>query len=214
MVAMVARTTAGAKPALRRIATPARCDRFHRYYRYHRYHRAPAAALLLLMSCGRAATDPTGGAGFRTIPSDQVIVGFEQYVSEGGRPKATMRGDTAFIFEDSSVAKVRRINLTMYNESGQVSARLTAVTGDVNTATQGMIARGDVVLISEPEGRRIETEELHYDPRSHRIWSDQPTVQHYQGGTLRGSGFEADDKFYNVQIRNARSTGGGLRIQF
>ena len=32
--------------------------------------------------------------------------------------------------------------------------------------------------------------------------------------TLRGSGFEADDQFVNVRVTNARSSGGGMRIQF
>jgi hypothetical protein len=31
---------------------------------------------------------------------------------------------------------------------------------------------------------------------------------------VSGSGFEADDKFVNVRITDARSTGGGLRLEF
>jgi LPS export ABC transporter protein LptC len=171
-------------------------------------------AIALLSACGVQPADPTAGAGFRKLVADQVIAGFEQHVTEDGKHKVLMRGDTAYIFEDSALAKVRNINLTMYDEAGNISARLTAISGDINTASQGMIARGNVVLITEQDGRRIETEELHFDPRLHRIWSDVQTVQHHEGGILTGSGFEADDKFQNVQIKQARSSGGGLRIQF
>lgn len=188
-------------------------NRYHRSHRYHLCHRY-VLALALLSACGVQSADPTAGEGFRKLASDQVIAGFEQHMTEDGRHKALLRGDTAYIFEDSALAKLRNINLIMYDEAGNISARLTSLTGDINTASQGMIARGNVVLITEQDGRRIETEELHYDPRIHRIWSDLPTVQHHQGGILRGSGFEADDKFQNVTIRNASSSGGGLRIQF
>lgn len=186
----------------------------NRYHRYHRYHRHSILLLVLVGACGGPQTDPTAGEGFRQLVADQVIAGFEQHLTEDGRHKVLMRGDTAYIFEDSALAKVRNMNIIMYDEAGHVSARLTALAGDINTAHQGMVARGNVVLITEQDGRRIETEELHFDPRTHRIWSDVRTVQHHEGGILMGSGFEADDKFQNVQIRQASSSGGGLRIQF
>jgi LPS export ABC transporter protein LptC len=157
---------------------------------------------------------PTGGEGFEKLPADQVITGFEQYVSENGLNKAIMRGDTAFIFEDSSVAHVKTVNLVLYDEAGKVNARVTSKSGRLNTFSQAMTATGNVVLITETDGRRIETEELNYDPTTHRVWSTVRTVQRHQGGVLTGNGFEADDKFQNVRIHGARSTGGGFRINF
>ena len=171
-------------------------------------------ALNVLGACGRQPSGPVASAGFRTLPADQVIVGFQQFVTQNGKNQAVLNGDTAYVYEDSSVAKVRRLNLTLYNEQGQVSAKLTADSGNVNTFSRAMIAYGNVVLVTQPEGRRIETEQLHYDPQAHRVWSNVKTVQHHQGGVLTGTGFEADDKFYNVRISNARSSGGGFRIQF
>lgn len=169
--------------------------------------------MMVLAGCNRDM-GPGDGAGFQPLPSDQVIVGFEQHVSESGQQKAILKGDTAFIYEDSSLAKVRDVNLVMYNEAGQVSARLTSEAGRLNTFTQQMTATGNVVLITEQDGRRIETEELHYDPNTHRVWSNVRTVQRHQGATLTGTGFEADDKFNNVRVLNARTSGGGLRITF
>jgi len=174
--------------------------------------------LVLVLSgvgaCGGPQSGPTASVGFRTLQSDQVVIGFEQYITENGQNKVILRGDTAYVFEDSSTARIRKLNLTLYNETGQVSARLNSDSGVVNTFTRAMIARGRVVLTTEQDGRRIETEELHYDPQAHRVWSTVPVVQHFQNGVINGTGFEADDKFYNVRINNARSTGGGLRITF
>ena len=174
---------------------------------------APALALLAI-ACDRQTASPTADAGFKMLAADQVIVGFQQYATERGLNKAIMRGDTAYIYEDSSLAKVKKVDLVLYDEAGKVSARLTSKAGRLNTFTQAMTATGNVVLITESDGRRIETEELHYDPTTHRVWSNVHTTQRHQGGVLSGSGFEADDKFNNVRITGARSTGGGFRINF
>ena len=172
------------------------------------------AITIAASACGGQEIGPLGGAGFETLPADQVIAGFEQYATENGLNKAIMRGDTAYIFEDSSVAHVKTVNLVLYDEAGTVNARVTARTGRLNTFTQAMTATGNVVLVTEKDGRRIETDELNYDPTTHRVWSTVRTVQRYQGSTFTGTGFEADDKFENVRVIGARTTGGGLRITF
>jgi LPS export ABC transporter protein LptC len=188
----------------------------HEIARSHARTLAPLAFLLALLSvaCDRQTEAPTAGPGFKMLAADQVIVGFQQYVTERGLNKAIMRGDTAYIYEDSSLAKVQKVDLVLYDEAGKVSARLTSKAGRLNTFTQAMTATGNVILITEKDGRRIETEELHYDPTTHRVWSTVRTTQRHQGGVLTGTGFEADDKFQNVRVIGARTTGGGLRITF
>lgn len=170
--------------------------------------------ILAVAACGGTEESPTADPGFKTLAADQVIVGFEQHVSENGVKKAVMKGDTAFIFEDSSVAKVRKVDLVLYDELGAVSATLKSKAGRLNTYTQQMIATGNVVLVTAKDGRQIETEELHYDPNTHRVWSTVRTTQRHQGGVLTGTGFEADDKFYNVRVTGARSSGGGFKLTF
>lgn len=178
--------------------------------------RAWVAVLAWLAAggCGRSQSDPTGGAGFRHLPADQVVLGFEQYITENGRPKAIMRGDTAYVYEDSTLAKIRKVNLTMFDENGNVSGTLTSKSGVLNTFTREMIARGNVVLTTAKDNQQIETEELHYNPNTHRVWSTVRTTQRRGGGVITGTGFEADDKFYNVKVTGARSTGGGFKITF
>lgn len=171
--------------------------------------------LALFSACGdKANKTPTASyAELPKLPSDQVIVGFEQYVTQNGKNKATLLGDTAYMFEDSAVAKVAGVRMTIYDEAGRVNAKVKSRTGDFFTGTQRMIARGNVVLTTN-DGRQIESEEIYYDPQTHRIWSTKPTVQRYQGGTFAGSSFDADDQFVNVRINNARSSGGGFKINF
>jgi LPS export ABC transporter protein LptC len=140
----------------------------------------------------------------------------EQYVTSAGRQRAILRGDTAYVFEDSAKALVKNVNLTLFDETGKESAQLTSREGDFSNATQAMLARGKVVLVTRGENSRtIESEELHYDPNAKRIWSTKPTVMRTADGTvINGTGFESDDEFKNTRITNARSTGGGVRLQF
>jgi LPS export ABC transporter protein LptC len=158
---------------------------------------------------------PAGTADYEGIEADQIVVGMEQFVTESGRLKAVLRGDTAFIFEDSAKAHVKKVDMRLFDEAGKESAHLTSKAGDFNNSTQAMVARGTVVLITRgADPRTIETEELHYDPNTKRLWSTKPTTMRSRDGIVRGTGFESDDRFENYRITNARSSGGGMRIQF
>ena len=172
--------------------------------------------LMLVVGCGgNEGATPTSSPDYKSIAADQIVIGMEQYVTQQGRQRAILRGDTAYVFEDSAKALVKKVNLTLYDEAGRESAQLTSREGDFHNATQAMIARGNVVLVTRgADPRTIESQELHYDPNSKRIWSTKPTTMRSASGTVSGSGFESDDRFINTRITNARSTGGGMRIRF
>jgi LPS export ABC transporter protein LptC len=170
---------------------------------------------LLLSACKGNELTPAATADYRDIAADQIVIGMEQYVTQAGRQRAILRGDTAYVFEDSAKAHVKKVNLTLFDEAGRESAQLTSRAGDFSNQTQAMTAIGNVVLVTRGANpRTIETEELHYDPNTKRIWSTKPTVMRSASGVLRGTGFESDDQFQNVRVTNATSQGGGMRIQF
>jgi LPS export ABC transporter protein LptC len=180
---------------------------------YKAYMKRFVLAVLLLGGCRDNDITPTATVGYKNIPADQIIVNMEQYITESGRQRALLRGDTAYVFEDSAKAHVKKVNLTLFNENGSERAQLTAREGDFSSTSQAMVARGNVVLVTRgPEPRTIESEELHYDPNQKRIWSDKPTVMRSASGVLRGSGFESDDQFYNSKVRNASGGGTGLKF--
>ena len=170
---------------------------------------------LLLGACRNNEVTPTATVGYRDIAADQIVIGMEQYVTDAGKQRAILRGDTAYVFEDSAKAHVKKVNLTLYDDAGRESAQLTSREGDFSNDTQAMTAIGNVVLVTRGANpRTIETDELHYDPNTKRIWSTKPTVMREGASVMRGTGFEADDEFHNVRVTNARSSGGGVRIQF
>lgn len=175
------------------------------------------AGWLVVLAVGvagcRGPNEPGGSGAFRDLPADMVMVGMKQNVTDNGLKRATLTGDSAYIFEDSSVVKVKGVDLVIFDALGKQNAHLTSKLGDFNSETQSMIARGTVVLITNT-GRRIETEELHYDPNTKRIWSNLHTVLIENGKRSTGDGFTADDQFTNVTVRNPKGSVQGLKIEF
>ncbi len=157
---------------------------------------------LLAAACDRQP-EPTG-ADFRDVPADMIMTDMVSYVTNAGIRKARLNGDTAHVFEDSSAIKVKGVKLVFFDEQGVESGSLTSRLGNFNTATQAMVARGNVVLVTKVGNRRIETEELFYDPQSHKLWSTVKTLMIEGGSRVTGDGFNADDKFENVDIKNMK----------
>src|SRR5687767_1260978 len=133
---------------------------------------------LILAACSNDGDiTPIGSANYKGIEADQIIVGMEQFVTDAGRRKAVLRADTALVFEDSAKAHLKRVDMKLYDEAGADAAQLTSREGEFNNSTQVMLARGKVVLVTRGENARtIETEELHYDPNTKRVWSTKPTA--------------------------------------
>src|SRR5690606_41787034 len=67
-----------------------------------------------------------------------------------------------------------------------------------------MVARGNVVVLRVDGTERIETEELYYNPQTHRIWSTVHTTRTVNGCTQEGDGVQTDDQFRSVTLENAR----------
>lgn len=176
----------------------------------NRYTWIPLLGVLSLpAACGPQATAPETGAGGADFPADMVMTNVRHVITSEGVRQAVLTGDTAFVQQRSGHTDLRGVHLVFYNESGEESGRLTSRTGEYVSPGGALTARGDAVLIldSEDGERRIESEELHYDPAADQVWSDQPTVMHHQGQVYRGSSFRSDTRFQNVTVQQPRTSG-------
>src|SRR5688500_161323 len=116
-------------------------------------------AAILAVFVGACSQQPTPtGEDFQDVPADLVMIGMRSFVTNNGIRKAQLMGDTGFVHDDSSKIHVKKVNLKFFDEQGAESGSLTSRTGDFNTNTQAMVARGNVVLITTTGGQRIETE--------------------------------------------------------
>ena len=169
-------------------------------------------ALLLVAACSPEAEDPVAERGFRDLPADHIAFNMDTDIKDLGSLRARIHADTSYIWEDSSRVLMVPVEVQLFDENGARTAHLTADEGELDPTTNKMVARGNVVLITEGEERRLETEELHYDPRRGQIWSDVATVM-YQGETrVEGTGFRANEDMTDVEV--FESTGENLEIEF
>ena len=172
------------------------------------------ALLLLTMAAAAACGEegPVSGRDFADLPADQVMFDAEYDIKDLGTLRARLHSDTAFVFEDSATIIWRPVDLKLYDTNGGQTAHLTSREGTLDTRTNRMVATGNVVLVTTEGDRRILTEELHYDPRTGRIWSDVPTVV-FEGETkLEGRGFSSDEDMQNIEV--FKGTGENIRIEF
>jgi LPS export ABC transporter protein LptC len=179
-------------------------------------HAVTLLAMALALATGTLGCDDgseaVAGSGFRTLPADQIVFDLEMDIKDLGVLRARLHADTAYIWEDSAKTLMFPVDLRLFDDHGGENAHLTAREGELETRTNAMVARGDVVLVSPEQNRRILTEELHYDPRTKRIWSDVHTVFFDGASRIEGQGFRADDQMRDVEVFQA--TGENIPVDF
>ena len=169
-----------------------------------------AALVAATAACGEEG--PVSGRDFQDLPADQVMFDAVYDIKDMGTLRARLNSDTAYVFEDSARILWRPVDLRLFDTNGAQTAHLTSREGTLDTRTNTMVAVGNVVLVTTQGDRRILTEELHYDARTGRIWSDVPTVV-FEGETrLEGQGFSSDEDMKNIEV--FKGTGENIRIEF
>ncbi|CAN5883642.1 hypothetical protein BH23GEM7_BH23GEM7_16770 [soil metagenome] len=165
--------------------------------------------LLAATGCQDGTTAPPVAAD-QDLPADQIAYGVQHIMTTQGVRKAVLDGDTAYLYQSGRTMDIVGVELSFYNEAGSQTGHLTAETGNYDSASGQMVARGNVVLttLDTDAQRRLETEELHYDLNGDRMWSDVAVVLHDGPTTVYGTSFRADARFQNRVIEGARTTGG------
>ena len=177
---------------------------------------AGAALLTAAVTACDSGTAPRGAQDYPQLPADYVVAGVTHYLTEDGVRKGVLNADTAYFFADSARANLVKVHLLLYNATGEKAADLTSKTGQLDQRSNAMIARGNVVLVATGGGaQRVETQELHYDPNQHRIWSDVSSVIYQSGNrTVAQGGFSADDQLKNFQMKGVRGTVQANKVTF
>jgi LPS export ABC transporter protein LptC len=168
-----------------------------------------AVAAWLVAGCGGVGSDPVAGQEFAGMDADYIVIDLRQVLSTEGVRRGVVLGDTAYVYEDSGKQELIKVDVTLYHEHGEQSGSLTAERGEVDSNTDAMIARGNVVRITE-DGRRVETEELHYDPQLDRVWSDVATTLHQRDGVIHGTGFTSDANLQTIRVTQPTGRVEGL----
>ena len=140
--------------------------------------------------------------------ADQILFGLMHYVTEDGVKRSLVEADTAYLFDQSQTAELKKVKVTFYDENGAVSSVLTANEGTYFQQSGGMTARGNVIGTS-PDGRTLRTTELEYEPNSKKVSTDKSFTFMRNGNTLEGDGFVSDVDFTNIVVNRPRGLEGG-----
>ncbi|TVP42201.1 MAG: LPS export ABC transporter periplasmic protein LptC [Gemmatimonadales bacterium] len=169
-----------------------------------RNRRGPVFFLVLFLSlvagCSSEDTVTTIPADYLAFDADGIVFGMVHRITQDGRVQGLVHADTAIQWQDSSAVHLRGVDLTVMEEDGSERAHVTSRTGMLDTRTNRMTAYGDVVMIIPASARRIESQELHYDPQGDQIWSDSAFVFTEGSRVRRGQAFRSDLEFRNFQI--------------
>lgn len=178
-----------------------------------RFVRSIPAVCLALAACGGAGTDPATADASVEMNADQILYDIVHFMTAEGIRRARLVADTAYFYEAEDSVELRTIDLVLYDAAGDTAATVTARRGRLDNQTQEMVAIGNVVVLADPD-RRIETEELHYNPTTDRLWSDVETRYRADGRDIRGDGFESDGRLSRVEVRNPSGTARGVELEF
>lgn len=185
-----------------------------------RVNRSTSLATLMLAAalgaCGQPPAAPAVGA--IDANASQVTYGMNLKITENGVLKADLTADTAITPNGDTRTQLKKVKLVFINP-GQAPSNLTSKTGEYDQPSGIMVARGDVVLLTPGEKgmRTIKSEELHWDQKGDRVWSEKPTSITENNETLYTEGFTSNSRFTTVQGKNARTSGvrvgsGGIRF--
>jgi LPS export ABC transporter protein LptC len=167
------------------------------------------AGAVLLGACTVETTQPPQAPVKGEVTSGQVMYELHQRITKNGIMKADLHSDTASTRPESPVIDLKGVRLAFFDEQGKPSGNLTSRTGEYDTGTSAMIARGAVVLVlHDPKGQRvIHSEELHYDQRGDRVWSDKATTMEQDGKTYHGTRFHSNTSFTNLTVQSLTTSG-------
>lgn len=136
--------------------------------------------------------------------ADQVMYGARFNLTDKGLQRAQLEADTAYFFEDNTRIELEPVHTTFFTATGAKDAVLTSQRGTYNSRTTNMVARKNVVVVSE-DGRRLTTPELIYNQQLNQIASDSAFVMTEPNRRLEGIGFRSDPNMKNIQILKGAS---------
>jgi LPS export ABC transporter protein LptC len=169
---------------------------------------ALAAALLVAAACNERTPPPVAVQENALMDSaDQVMFGINTILTDRGVRQAVLRADTGFFFDEGTRIELRGVHLTFFTPEGVENAVLTSREGTFNTRVNQTEARGNVVVISEAQNRRLTTQQLRYDQNANLISSDSAFVLTEPSRRLTGVGFTSDPAMRNVRTRVRSGTG-------
>jgi LPS export ABC transporter protein LptC len=137
---------------------------------------------------------------------DQESWGTKIYFQRDGKRMAVLTaGYLSKYYAEKYTILQEGVKVDFYDDNGELKSVLTSNEGKVYDDRSDMVAKGEVVVVSN-NGTTLYTEELNWINKEGKIVSHVPVKITTEGDTLYGDTFKSDPDLINYQITNARGT--------
>jgi LPS export ABC transporter protein LptC len=163
-----------------------------------------ALAAVSAAACSQKKQPPVAAHSPLADSADQVMYGMRFVLTDKGLNRALLESDTAYFFDENTRIELEKVHTTFFTTAGAKNALLTSDRGRYNSRTNNMVARHNVVVVTE-DGRRLTTPELNYNQQINQISSDSAFILTEPNRRLEGVGFRSDPDMKNIQILKGAS---------
>ena len=176
-----------------------------------RWLGALALAALAAAACGGPKQDVVAQVEAAADTADQLMIGLTQYITQDGVRKAYLEADSAFLYENSGRADLKKVRVTFFGLDGDTSSVVTGKLGSYDWRTGRMETRDDVVVLLS-NGGRLTTSVLRYDQTKNEVSTDQHYVYVAPDRQMQGDGFVTDPALSVFRTTRPRGTAGSFTL--
>jgi LPS export ABC transporter protein LptC len=174
------------------------------------------ATVVGISACTKEESGTAAGGRDKPLP-DQVISDFALTETSMGQKDWNMKAEKAYVYERRNILEAEEIEVTFFDETGEVRSVLKADYGKLNRNSDDMEARGSVVVTGS-DGVILETESLRWSSATRKIASEDSVKVIRNEDELTGWGFRGEPDLGSFRIlrkmkatiKARRGTEGGL----
>jgi LPS export ABC transporter protein LptC len=156
--------------------------------------------LLFSISCNKGTVTPES---FK--PYDGPIATFQNvkmYYSDSALVKVEMKAETQNEYENGDRIFPKGIDLQFFDADGSVNSTLTSNHAKLDKKTGIYTVKGNVIIIGIKEYKKVNTEELLWNPATKRVFTDKFVRIETKEEILTGNGLNASQDFKSYKIIN------------
>jgi LPS export ABC transporter protein LptC len=130
------------------------------------------------------------------------IENLDLYSSEGDRIKSKVKADLVYEFANGDQEYPKGVYIEMYDEFGRLESTLRANYAKFIKAEEHYVGQGKVELKNVAKNEQLNTEELFYNPKTKKIYTDKFVTIRTQGDVIYGTGLNAMQDLSDYEITN------------
>jgi len=155
--------------------------------------------ILSLSSCGKNKTESSTVTSKKSS-AEQAIENFTLTHTSQGEKEWELEADRAEVYKTEGKTIVQKLKIKFYDQR-KITSIVTARQGELHSPSGDMEVRGDVVVTSEKEGTKLNTESLRWDARRKKIVTDDLVRQERGDTIITGQGLESDPNLEKLVIK-------------